>query len=121
MFIPTCVILSEPSDAVNSMVMDTSDIDRNISTLVENNHVTAMLVKKPKTWVKTLLDSGCNCSIFTDRFMFKNYNVFKVPILTAGGTMYSHGRCTVGHLQKLSTCTRSKYETFINTSCNSIN
>ena len=50
MFIITCVTLSQPSDAVNSMVMDTSDIDRNISTLVENNHVTAMLVKDPKTW-----------------------------------------------------------------------
>ena len=49
MFIPTCVTLSQLSDAVNSMVMDTSDIDRNISTLVENNHVTAMLVKEPKT------------------------------------------------------------------------
>ena len=47
-FIPTCVTLSQPSDAVNSMVMDTSDIDRIISTLVENNHVTAMLVKGSK-------------------------------------------------------------------------
>ena len=72
MFIPTCVTLSQPSDAVNSIVMDTSDIDRNISTLVENNHVLAMLVKGTKTWVKTLLDSGCNCSIFTDRSMFKD-------------------------------------------------
>ena len=92
MFIPTCVTLSQPSDAVNCMVMDTSDIDRNISTPVENNHVSAMLVKKPKTWVKTLLDSGCNCSILTDRSMFKDYNVYRVPIQTAGGTTYSHGR-----------------------------
>ena len=88
MFIPTCVTLSQPSD-----------IDRNISTLVENNHVTAMLVKGPKTWVKTLLDSGCNCSIFTDISMFKDYNVYRVPIQTAGGTIYSHGHGTVGHLQ----------------------
>ena len=58
-----------------------------------------MLVKGPKTWVKTLLDSGFNCSIFTDRSMFKDYNVYRVPIQTAGGTIYSHGRGTVGHLQ----------------------
>ena len=59
-FIPTSSTLAQPRDAVSSITMDSSDIDRNISKLVENS-VTAMLVKGPKTWVKTLLDSGCNC------------------------------------------------------------
>ena len=68
-FIPTSSTLAQPRDAVSSITMDSSDIDRNISKLVENS-VTAMLVKGPKVWVKTLLDSGCNCSIFTDRSMF---------------------------------------------------
>ena len=68
MFIPRCVTLSQPSDAVNSMVMDTSEIDRKISTLVENNHVTAMLVKGPKTWVRPywILDVTAQ-SLLTDR------------------------------------------------------
>jgi hypothetical protein len=79
--------------------MDTSDIDINISTPVENNHVSAMIVKEPKTWVKTLQDSGCNCSMFMNRIMSKNYNLYRVPVQTAGGTIYSHGRKTVGHLQ----------------------
>ena len=97
-FIPTSSTLAQPRDAVSSITMDSSDIDRNISKLVENS-VTAMLVKGPKTWVKTLLDSGCNCSIFTDRSMFRDYHVYRVPIQTAGGTIYSYGRGTVGHLQ----------------------
>ena len=73
-FIPTSSTLAQPRDAVSSITVDSSDIDRNISKLVENS-VTAMLVKGPKVWVKTLLDSGCNCSIFTDRSMFRDYHV----------------------------------------------
>ena len=58
-----------------------------------------MPVKGPRYWVKTLLDSGCNCSIFTDHSMFRDYNEYRVPIQTAGGTISSTGRGTVGHLQ----------------------
>ena len=93
-FIPTSSTLAQPRDAVSSISMDSSDIDRNISKLVENS-VTAMLVKGPEV----LLDSGCNCSIFTDRSMFRDYHVYRVPIQTAGGIIYSYGRGTVGHLQ----------------------
>jgi len=46
-FIPTSSTLAQPRDAVSSITMDSSDIDRNISKLVENS-VTAMLVKGPK-------------------------------------------------------------------------
>jgi hypothetical protein len=97
-FIPTSSTLTQPRDAVSSITMDSSDINRNINKLVENS-VTAMLVKGPKVWVKTLLDSGCNCSIFTDRSMYLDYHVYRVPIHTAGGIIYSYGHGSVGHLQ----------------------
>ena len=97
-FLPTGNTLAQPRDAVSSITMVSSDIDKNISKLVENS-VTAMLVKGSKTWVKTLLDSGCNFSIFTDRSMFRDYHVYRIPIQTAGGTIYSYGRGIVGHLQ----------------------
>ena len=98
-FIPTSSTLSQPHDAINSIIRENNDEDRNISKLVENNNITAMLVKGPRYWVKTLLNSGCNCSIFTDRSMFRDYNEYRVPIQTAGGTISSTGRGTVGHLQ----------------------
>ena len=31
--------------------------------------------------------------------MFQDYHVYRVPIQTSGGTLYSYGRGTVGHLQ----------------------
>ena len=31
--------------------------------------------------------------------MFRDYHVYRVPIQTAGGIIYSYGRGTVGHLQ----------------------
>ena len=98
-FIPTSSTPSQPHDAINFIIRENNDEDRNISKLVENNNITAMLVKRPRCWVKTLLDSGCNCSIFTDRSMFRDYNEYRVPIQTAGGTISSTGRGTVGHLQ----------------------
>jgi hypothetical protein len=85
-FRPISSTLAQPREAVGFITIKSSDIDKNISKLVENN-VTAMLVKGPKTWVKTLLDSGCNCSIFTDISMFRDYHVNRVPIQTAGGTI----------------------------------
>ena len=73
-FIPTSSTLSQPHDAINSTIRENNEEDRNISKLVENNNITAMLVREPSYWVKTLLESGCNCSIFTDRSMFRDYN-----------------------------------------------
>jgi hypothetical protein len=58
-----------------------------------------MLVKGPKTSVKTLPDSEYISSIFTDKSKFRDKHVYKVPAQIAGGLMYSYGRGTVGHLQ----------------------
>ena len=49
--------------------------------------------------VRTLADSGCSCTIFTDRRMFTDYQPYQSPISTAGGTIKSTGRGTVGKLQ----------------------
>ena len=49
--------------------------------------------------VRTLADSGCSCTIFTDRNLFKDYQPYSSPISTAGGTIRSTGRGTVGKLQ----------------------
>jgi hypothetical protein len=89
-FIPTSSTLSKPHDAINSTIRESNDDhDRNISKLVENNNIKAMLVKEPRYWIKTSLDSGCNCSMFPDRFMFRDYNEYHVQIQTAGGTISS--------------------------------
>ena len=47
-FIPTSSTLSQPHDAINSIIRENNDEDRNISKLVENNNITAMLVKGPR-------------------------------------------------------------------------
>ena len=49
--------------------------------------------------VRTLADSGCSCTIFTDRRMFTDYQPYQSPISSAGGTIKSTGRGTVGKLQ----------------------
>ena len=49
--------------------------------------------------VRTLADSGCSCTIFTDRNLFTDYQPYSSPISTAGGTIRSTGRGTVGKLQ----------------------
>ena len=86
-FIPTSSALSQPHDAINFIIRENNDKDCNISKLVKNNNITAMLVKGPRYWVNTLLDSGCNCSIFTNHSMFRDYNEYRVPIQTTGGTI----------------------------------
>jgi hypothetical protein len=48
--------------------------------------------------VCTLADSGCSCTIFTDRNLFTDYQPCSSPISTAGGTIRSTGRGTVGKL-----------------------
>ena len=54
-------------------------------------------VQKPK--VKTLVDSGCSKTIFTDRSLFSDYPPHKTSIQTTGGVIHSTGRGTVGNLQ----------------------
>ena len=49
--------------------------------------------------VRTLADSGCSCTIFTDRNLFTDYQPYSAPITTAGGPIRSTGRGTVGKLQ----------------------
>ena len=49
--------------------------------------------------MKTLIDSGCSCTIFTERWMFQDFVEYVAAIKTAGGTIYSEGRGTVGKLQ----------------------
>ena len=49
--------------------------------------------------VRTLADSGCSCTILTDRNLFTDYQLYSSPISTAGGMIRSTGRGTVGNLQ----------------------
>ena len=49
--------------------------------------------------VRTLADSGCSCTIFTDRNLFTDYQPYSSPKSTAGGMIWSTGRGTVGKLQ----------------------
>ena len=49
--------------------------------------------------VRALADSGCSCTIYTDRNLFIDYQPFSSPISTAGRTISSTGRGTVGKLQ----------------------
>ena len=49
--------------------------------------------------VRTLANSGCSCTIFPDRRLFTDYQPYQSPISTAGGTIKSTGRGTVGKLQ----------------------
>ena len=49
--------------------------------------------------VRTLAGSGRSCTIFTDRNLFTDYQPYQSPISTAGGTIKSTGRGTVGKLQ----------------------
>ena len=51
-----------------------------------------------KLKVKTLVDSGCSMSIFTNRSLFSDYTPYKTSIQTAGGVIHSTGRGTVGNL-----------------------
>ena len=49
--------------------------------------------------VRTLADSGCSCTIFTDRNLFTDYQPYSSPISTAEGMIRSTGSGTDGKLQ----------------------
>ena len=79
----------------------TSGEPREFINLVQNQSFKVMWTKTHvrKLKVKTLVDSGCSKTIFTDRSLFSDYTPYKTSIQTAGGVIYSTGRGTVGNLQ----------------------
>ena len=72
-----------------------------IRYLRENRSWQAMTINVPRIRpkVRTLLDSGCSCSIFTERSLFTDYMDVHTPIITAGGKIYAIGMGTVGKLR----------------------
>ena len=48
---------------------------------------------------KTLIDSGCNQTIFTNRLLFLDFQECLIPITTAGEEVYATGIGTVGKLK----------------------
>ena len=88
-----------PSTTLNDDIVEPAEVD--VSKLNENSSWTVMMVKAkdmPKTR-KTLVDSGCNRSIFTNRELFTEYREARIPIKTAGDIIYAVGVGTVGKLQ----------------------
>ena len=69
--------------------------------LVENQSFRVMWTKTHvrKLKVKTLVDSGCSKTIFTDRSLLSDSTPYKTSIQTASGVIHSTGRGTVGNLQ----------------------
>ena len=88
---------------------DSGEDAKNVRTTGEPKHY--IQLKENKGWkllwtkahvrkkVRTLADSGCSCTIFTDRNLFKDYQPYSSPISTTGGTIRSTDRGTVGKLQ----------------------
>ena len=65
---------------MNDDIVEPAEVD--VSKLNENSSWTVMMVKAkdmPKTR-KTLVDSGCNRSIFTNREIFIEYRAARIPI-----------------------------------------
>ena len=99
-------------DYMPSFTDEASDSDgdaKNVRTTGEPKHY--IRLNENRSWklmrtrshvrkrVRTLADSGCSCTIFTDRNLFTDYQPYLSPISTAGGTIRSTGRGTVGKLQ----------------------
>ena len=71
----------------------------NVTKLKQNLDYETNLTRARNGRVKTLIDSGCRCTIFTERWMFQDFMEYVAAIKTAGGTIYSEGGVTVGKLQ----------------------
>ena len=69
----------------------------NITKLKQNLDYETNLSRARNGRVKTLIDSGYSCTIFTERSMFQDFVEYFAAINTAGGTIYSEGRGTVGN------------------------
>ena len=69
-------------------------IQTDVSQLRENSAWKAMAVRSRadmRRRRKTLIDSGCNRSIFTNRSLFTDFHECLIPITTAGEEIYVTG------------------------------
>ena len=84
-----------------SKYVKTSGEPKEFINLVENQSFKVMWTKTHvrKLKVKTLVDSGCSKTIFTDRSLFSIYTAYKTSIQTAGGVIHSTERGAVGNIQ----------------------
>jgi hypothetical protein len=81
----------------SSSSVKTTGEPKNVIRLNENKGWKLMWTRSHvRKRVRTLADSGCSCTIFTDRNLFTDYQPYSSPISTAGGTIRSTGRGTVG-------------------------
>ena len=79
-----------------------SGISSDVSQLKWNTAWKAMAVKSRselRMRRKTLIDSGCNRTIFTNRLLFSDFQECLIPITTAGEEVYATGIGTVGKLK----------------------
>ena len=77
-------------------------ISSDVSNLRENSAWRAMALKTKadiRRRRKTLIDSGCNRTIFTNRLLFKDFQKCLIPIKTAGEETYATGIGTIGKLK----------------------
>ena len=87
--------------SVGSKNVRTSGEPTELINLIQNQLFRVMWTKSNvrKLKVKTLVDSGCSKTIFTNRSLFSDYTPYKTSIQTAGGVIYLTGRDTVNNLQ----------------------
>jgi len=79
-----------------------SGISSDVSQLKWNTAWKAMAVKSRselRMRRKTLIDSGCNRTIFTNRLLFSDFQECLIPITTAGEEVYATDIGTVGKLK----------------------
>ena len=98
-YMPSFTDEASDSDRDANKVKTTGE-SKNVIKLNENRGWKLMWTRSHvRKRVRTLADSGCSCTIFTDRNLFTDYQPYSSPISTAGGTIRSTGRGTVGKLQ----------------------
>ena len=98
-YMPSFTDEASDSDGDAKKVRNTGE-PKNVIRLNENRSWKLMWTRSHvRKRVRTLADSGCSCTIFTDRNLFTDYQPYSAPISTAGGTIRSTGRGTVGKLQ----------------------
>ena len=91
---PIPLPVSEADDITLSILITTKvNLVNNPPASAPGNSGSAVRGRPP-----TIIDSGCNRSIFIDRDMFTDYRACRVPITTAGGVIMSDGVGTVGLL-----------------------
>ena len=106
--------------SVGSKNVRTLGEPREFINLVQNQSLKVMWTKTHvrKLKVKTLVDSGCSKTIFTDRSLFSDYTPYKTSIQTAGGEGYLfYWKRHCWQLTELSPCSRVKCKSYIYKSC----